>query len=286
MQSKLSTLPRGEFPNFSYVVAGEINNTITDILERHSVILEGLLYSEKEPTWDNFIAPLDEFEDYFEQIWSAISHMHAVCCEDDLRSAYDEVLVKISEYFTKISQNKDLYLKVKDLADSESFSNYSDAQQKIISNQLRDFKLAGVHLDTDKKQQLIELKQLLSQLTTKFEQNIMDATDSFTHVINHEEDLAGIPKMFTDAASNKASQNGLTNSWQFGLDAPTFIAIMSYAEDRSFRELMYRAYISRASDVGPGSNNFDNSQILVDILKLKQQLAVILGFANFAEYSL
>jgi oligopeptidase A len=286
MQTDLLSLPKAKFPDFSCVKAEDINPVINTLLKQHAELLESLLEMNEIPTWDNFIAPLDELEDYFEQIWSAVSHMHAVMCEDDLRLAYEEALGTVSEYFTKVSQNSDVFAKVTKIHESKDFNSYSVAQQKIIENQVRDFKLAGVHLEGDKKQKLLELKQLLSQLTTKFEQNIMDATDSFVYSITNEEDLAGIPDMFIDAAKQKAIQSGSSDRWNFGLDAPTFITILSYAKNRDLREIMYRAYVSRASDVGTNSGNFDNSQIMVDILKVKQQIAQLLGFNNYAEYSL
>lgn len=286
MQTRLANLPNSLFPDFSAVVAKDINPVVEHILQQHAKLLHELLQSDETPNWSNFIAPLDDLEDCFEQIWSAISHMHAVKCEDDLRMAYEEALAKVSEYFTKVSQNADLYHKIQVIADADDFKNYSIAQQKIITNQIRDFKLAGVHLDDAEKHKLLELKQLLSQLTTKFEQNIMDATDSFTHTITDKSELSGIPEMFIDAAREKAKQNGLSDSWQFGIDAPTFITILSYSENRSLRETMYRAYVSRASDISTSGDNFDNSQIMVDILKVKKQIATILGFSSYAEYSL
>jgi oligopeptidase A len=285
METNLLNLPNADFPNFALIKAEDVVIVIDKLLAQNNELLEKLLADENTPTWGNFIVPLDEADDYFARIWSAISHMHAVKCEDDLRAVYEIALAKVSEHYTMVAQNAKLYEKIEKLAAAPEYANYDDAQKKTISNHLRDFRLSGVNLAETKKQHLRELKQTLSQLTMKFEQNIMDATDSFSKLITTAEDLVGIPEMFVNAARIKAERRN-KDGWEFGLDAATVFAVLSYAKHRDFRENIYRAYVSRASDIGSSSGSLDNSQIMVDIIKINQEIANILGFDNYAELSL
>ena len=285
METNLLNLPNTDFPDFALIKSEDVVAVIDKLLAENSDLLEKLLADENTPTWNNFIMTLDEADDYFARIWSAISHMHAVKCEDDLRAVYEIALAKVSEHYTMVAQNEKLYKKIENIASSAEYENYDDAQKKTISNHLRDFRLSGVNLAATKKQHLRELKQTLSQLTIKFEQNIMDATDSFSKLITSVEDLVGIPEMFVNAARIKADRSN-KDGWEFGLDAATVFAVLSYAKQRDFRESIYRAYVSRASDIGSSSSSLDNSQIMVDIIRIKREISNILGFDNYAELSL
>lgn len=273
------------FPNFLAMKPTEVLPVVEQYLAENTALLQTLVASAEEPTWDNFMAPLDEAHDRFEKVWSVISHMHSVCCEDDLRSVYEQAVVIVSDYYTKLGQNRALFQKIEAIAASDTYRTYTTAQQKVIQNNLRDFRLSGVDLPDEKKAQLLALQQTLSQLTMKFEQNIMDATDHFLHYVTDEADLLGIPAPFVEAAATKAKNQG-QRGWCFGLDAPTVFTVLSYAKNRDLRETMYRAYVSRASDAGPQGGSWDNSQIMAEILTVKQDIAQLLGFPHYAALSL
>jgi len=285
MEPALYRIASNTFPDFSVMKAAEVLPVVEQYLTENGALLQTLLANTEEPTWDNFMAPLDEADDRFEKVWSIISHMHSVCCEDELRAVYEQAVVMVSDYYTKLGQNRTLFNKIEAIAASDAYGSYSKAQKKVIQNSLRDFRLSGVDLPEEKKDQLLALQQTLAQLTMKFEQNIMDATDHFSHHVTDKADLAGIPAPFVDAAALKAQSQGVSG-WVFGLDAPTVFTLLSYAQNRTLREIIYRAYVSRASDAGPQGGSWDNSQIMAEILTVKQDIAHILGFSHYAALSL
>lgn len=282
---KLLDLPKADFPNFKLVTTSQIATTVDTMLRRLHEIIFTLLESNEEPTWQNFMSPIDEIDDYFSQIWSAVSHIHSVVCDDEFHEAYEESLLKITDFYSDLSRNEKYYQKIKQLSESTEYSDYSDAQKKIIQNALIDFRLAGVHLDKEVKTKLSDISRKLAVAQNKFEKNILDATYGFSHQVSDINEVSGIPENFIDAAKQLAEKNNF-QGLEFGLDAPTFITIMSYAKSRDLRKTMYQAYVTRASEQGPGAGKWDNSNNMVTILQLRQEKAKVLGFKNFAELSL
>ncbi|BDX08580.1 oligopeptidase A [Planctobacterium marinum] len=236
-------------------------------------------------TWENFVLPIDEVSDRLSKYWSPVSHMNSVVSSDALREAHDSCLPLLSEYYTWLGQHAGLYEAYRQIAQSAQFSTLNEAQQKVVNDALLDFKLSGVALGDEDKKRYAEIQARLSELSSKFSNNVMDATLAFTKHITDESELAGLPDSAKDAAAQAAKEKEL-EGWLFTLDFPSYLPIMTYAENRSLREEMYRAFATRASEVGPNGGEFDNTDIIVETLGLRQELAKLLDFPSYAHYSL
>ncbi len=276
-------------PPFSKIKPEHVEPAIDELLSRNRKLIKNLLDNITDPTninWDNFVQPIEEAEDHLNRAWSPVSHMNSVVNSDALRDAYNACLPKLSDYATEMGQNEDLFNAYNSLKNnSAEFNKLSTAQKKIIDNTLRDFKLSGFDLNNKKKKRFKEIQQQLSQLTTKFEENVLDATHAWTKHITDESQLSGLPETAKAMARQTAKQKE-KQGWLFTLDFPSYFAVMSYADDPGLRYEMYQAFVTRASDQGPNAGDFDNSQVTEDILALRHESAQLLGFANYAERSL
>lgn len=271
-------------PQFQAIEPEQITPALDQILADNRAELKRLL-EQKTFTWKNLMQPLEEMQDRLGNMWSPVRHLHAVKTSEDLRKAYNEVLPKLSDYSTEFSHNLNLYNAIESLSKSAEYEQLSLAQKKVIDNKLRDFRLSGVHLPEAKKKQLAELDKRLSQLTTKFEENVLDATQGWTLVVTDEADLAGIPSHAIEAAKETA-QRQQKEGWVFTLEFPSYYAVSTYADKASLREQMYYAYTTRASDQGPHAGRWDNTEVMNEIMKLRYEMAQLLNFKNYAELSL
>ncbi|MES2217435.1 MAG: M3 family metallopeptidase [Pseudomonadota bacterium] len=279
-------LNQGTLPSFSSIIPEEhIEPAIRQVIAQHRAELITLLSTNKVYTWDNLIKPLDNMEDVLSKAWAPVSHMHAVVESESLRSAYNACLPLLIEYHTEIMQNVTLFEAIQSIADGEEFKQMSHAQQKVIQNELRDFKLAGVNLSPTDKARFAELQKQLSKLQTLFAEHILDATQGWTLHVSDPNAVAGMTAQDLKIAEQTAAQQG-KDGWVFTLEYPSYAAVMKYMENRELRWLMYEAYATRASDQGPNAGRWDNTAIIEDILRLRHELANLLGFPNFAEYSL
>ena len=220
-----------------------------------------------------------------DRMWSPVSHLNAVVNSDALRAAYNEGLPRISEFYTELAQDERLYRAYKMIASSPEFEGLSQAQKKIIENALRDFRLAGVELNGRDKKRFKDIQKELSSLASRFSENVLDATQAWELLITKPEDLAGLPETARASAKQTAEQEG-KRGWKFTLEGPSYSAFMAYADNRELRRKMYEAYVTRASDQGPHAGKWDNGDLIVRIMKLRREAAKLLGFANYAEYSL
>lgn len=276
-------LKQDQLPAFSSIKPAHVEPAIDQILQQNRALVESLLANQDVPSWSNFIEPIEVAEDRLGRAWSPVSHMNAVVNSDELRAAYNACLPKLSEYGTEMGQNEGLYRVYRTL--NESAEDLDDAQRKVLSNALRDFHLSGVDLPADQKQRFKEISQQLSQLTSKFEENLLDATNAWSKLIKDQSELAGLPESALDLAEQTADQRGETG-WMLTLEFPSYFPVITYADNRALREEMYRAYATRGSDQGPDAGTFDNSDIMEQILQLRHEQAQILGFNNYAERSL
>ncbi len=272
-------------PPFSQITAEHVEPAIDILLAENRKTVEQLLAATGEYTWDNLIQPLEDMDDRLSRAWSPVSHMNSVVNSEALRNAYNACLPKLSEYGTEMGQNVRLYQAYKSIRDSGEYRQLDTAQKKVIDNALRDFHLSGVDLPSDKKARYKEIQQQLSKLTTRFEENVLDATQAWTKQIEDESRLAGLPESARAMAKQTAEQKQL-NGWLFTLDFPSYFAVMTYADDRALRSDMHQAYVTRASDQGPNAGKWDNSQVMEDILALRHELAQLLGYQTYAERSL
>lgn len=237
--------------------------------------------AEKTPTYANVVDAMVLFDHRLHCFWAPVSHLNAVKNSDALRPIYEAGLAKLTEYGMEVSQDEGLFRQYETIARSADFKALSPAQKKVIEHALRDFRLSGVALPAKEKAEFKKMETELSDLATRFEQHLMDAIDAWTYHTDDVEELEGLPAHLLEQARVKAKSSGYT----FGLDAPTYMVIMSYAKNRSLREHFYRAFVTRASDLG-ADPAWDNSSLMVEILKLRQAQAKLLGFADYSHYAL
>lgn len=272
-------------PAFSQIKPDQIEAAIDQLLADSRETVERILQELSVPSWDSLVAPLEEMNDRLAKAWSPVSHMNSVVNSDELRDAYNACLPKLSQYWTEMGQHQGLYQAFNQLAESEQFAQLSEAQQKVVNNTLRDFRLSGIALNPEEQQRYAELQQKLSELTTKFSENVMDASDDWSKLLTSESDLAGLPPMALAAAKQMAAAKE-QEGWLVTLDFPSYLATITYADDRELRKEIYTAFSTRASDQGPGEGKWDNTDVISQLLELRLELAQLLGFGNYAEYSL
>ena len=237
------------------------------------------------PTWANTMAKLEELDDELGQFWSPISHLHGVQNTPPLREAYDSAIAPLSLFYSEMAHHQGLYQRIQALADGAGYTDMSQAQQQAIKHALRGFKLAGVHLNQEDKAKYAAISQQLAEKTTAFSNHVLDATQAWHYHTESEAELLGLPDHVLAIAKVTAEKAGFSG-WQLSLDAPIYIAVMTYAQNRNLRETMYEAYVTRASDTGPNAGTYDNSPLMHDIMTLRLDMAVLLGFSNYADYAL
>ena len=270
-------------PLFSKIKPEHVEPAIDHLLAENRRRIEELLDNAEQPSWENLVEPIEEWEDHLERIWSPVSHMNAVTNSEELRAAYNACLPKLSDYGTEMGHNERLFRAYKAVA--QQAKNLDDGQRKELDNALRDFHLSGVDLAPDKKQRFKEISQELSSLTSKYSENVLDASNAWSKRVDDAEVLAGLPQSALDLAKHTAEQRD-EEGWLLTLDFPSFFPVMTYADDPALRREVYQAYQTRASDQGPHAGQFDNSDAMERILALRHEQSQLLGFANYAERSL
>mgnify|MGYP000728024341 CR=1 FL=1 len=277
-------LQNHELPPFDEIQAQHIVPAIEAILDENRRAVDAILKADTF-TYAGLAHSLEELSDRLNKAWSPVSHMNSVVSNDELREAVNYCLPLISEYETELGQNKDLFKAFETLAQSDEFTTLSVAQKKVVNNSLRDFRLYGVALDDTKKAQFAKLSKQLSEITSQFGDNVMDATDAWSKLITDAAELAGLPESALSLAKQAAKSKG-EEGYLLTLDAPSYFPVMVYCENAALRKELSLAITTRASDKGPQAGQFDNSQLMVQILSLRKELAQLLSFSNFAEQSL
>lgn len=273
-----------KLPKFSQLTPKTVAKELDELLQNHRQQLDELLKQEKF-TWENLFSPMQAMSDELSKSWAPVSHINSVLNTADWRKAYNQCLPILTNYFTELGQNKALYAAIQSIKDGEEFDQLDAVQQKIIADDLRDFLLAGVTLEGEKKQRYSEIQQRISELTTKFEENVLDATQAWHFHSEDDAPLKGLPEHTVALAKATAQEKDL-KGYVLTLDVPSYLAVMKYADDSQLREKFYEAFVTRASDKGPNAGEFDNSDVMVNILKLREELSQLLGFENYAQYSL
>ncbi len=275
-------LQDNEFPPFGSIVAAHVEPAVRSILADNRACLQELLGREAY-TWDSLILPLDEMDDRLGQAWSPVGHLNAVQNSPEMREAYNGCLPMLSDYATEIGQNRELFEACESL--QASGEALDPAQQMVLRQALRDFRLAGVALPEDLKERYAELQRRLSDLTSRFSDQVLDATQGWTLHIEDERRLAGVPETGMQILRQAAAQRDKTGC-VLTLDFPAYYAVITHAHDRALREQAYTAYVTRASDQGPQAGCWDNGPLIEEILAARHEKARLLDFANYAEYSL
>ena len=273
-----------ELPPFSKIQPEHVLPAVEQLVADGRARIQQVL-ADGNFDYAHLVQALDEEDDRLGKAFGPAGHLNAVAQNEALRNAYNSCLPLLSEYGTEVGQNAQLCAAYQTLRDSDEWSSLSEAQQKDIENTLRDFRLSGVDLPEDKKAQYMANSKRLSELTSKFSDNTLDATQAWTKHISDEAELDGLPDSAKAGAADRAKADG-KDGWLLTLDAPVFIAVMSHCKNAELRKEMYVAWTTKASDQGPQAGQFDNSAIMDEILKLRHDQAQLLGFANFAEESL
>jgi oligopeptidase A len=276
----LSALPR-----YASIQAEHVVPAMQQVLDDNRADIQRLLDTAKPYAWDNFARPLEDLNDRLNRVWGPISHLHSVNDSEALRAAYNACLPLLSAYSTELSHNRALFEAYQAIKDSPDYANLTPAQRKSIDNELRDFHLGGVDLPADKKARYKDISEQLSTLTSKFAQNLLDATHAWKKHITDENALPGLPDSIKQTVRQTAEDEGL-EGWLLTLDAPVYMPVMNYCDNRALREEMYRAFFTRASELGPNAGEFDNSPLIEQILELRYEIAQLLGFESYADYSL
>jgi len=270
-------------PKFNDIRPEHVSPAIDSLLTEGRALIEQLAKASETSDWQNFVQPIENYSEKLSRSWGPVGHMNAVVNTPELREAYNDNLAKLTDFYSDLSQDERLYNKYKAIQSSAGYSKLSRAQQKIIDNEVRGFKLGGAELPAAEKVRFKEIAEQLSKLGSKFEENILDNTNDFKHLVATAEELGGLPEDALQAAAEAAKAEG-KNGYLFTLHFPSYMPVMQYCENRALRETLYRAYATRASEFS--KTEWDNTHLIADLLKLKREEAQLLGFNNYAELSL
>ena len=271
-------------PPFQKILPEHVEEAIDSTLKENREELI-LLLEKQNKNWKEVIDPLEEMNDRLSQRWSPVSHLNAVMNNEGLRKAYNGCLPKLSEYATELGQNLNLFNIYKDISEGNEYQQLNEAQKKVVENALRDFRLSGINLDESSKKRYGEIKKRLSELNSKFSENVLDATQAWEKHIINEEELSGMPPSALDNAKQLAEQKN-KSGFIINLEFPSYMPLMSYCDNRALRQEVHLAYVTRASELTSGENSFDNKANMNEILELRYELSTLLGFNNYAELSL
>ncbi len=288
-------------PRFAEFKPEAVTPAVDQLLADCRAAVERAMDAATPAEWDAFVNPLDDANEKLGRAWGQVSHLHSVMDSPELREVYNANLPKITIYYAELGQNAALFNKFKALAASDGFAALNAAQKKIVENELRDFRLGGAELPDAQKARFMDLQEELAQLSAKFEENLLDATNAYALFIDNAAELAGVPDDEL-AAMRQAAEADAKPGWKVTLHMPSYLPVMQYADNRALRETLYRAYVTRASEFPPattsgdkppaatpgdkGEAKWDNTPLIAQILRLRREAAGLLGFKSYAEVSL
>ncbi|MCP5249280.1 MAG: M3 family metallopeptidase [Candidatus Accumulibacter sp.] len=270
-------------PRFDAIAPSDVQPAISRLLDDCRALIERLTSDPRAATWDNFAAPLSDGLEPLSRAWGIVGHLHSVNDVPAWRDAYNRLLPEVTRFYAEVGQNLQLFARYKAIAESSEYAGLSAARRRIVDNELRDFRLAGAELPEDRKPRFQAIAEELSQLSAKFSENLLDATNAFTELVTDQAELAGLPDDVRQAAREAAASDG-HSGWKFTLHMPSYLPVMQYADSRRLRAAMYRAYATRAAEFGAAE--LDNTPLIRRILLLRREEAQMLGYGNFAEVSL
>ncbi len=272
-------------PPFSAIKPEHVVPAVQAALDDCRAAVEKTVAQGAPYTWDNLVQPLAEVDDRLGRLFSPVSHLNSVKNSPELREAYEQTLPLLSEYSTWVGQHEGLYQAYRNLKEGDSYAALSVAQKKAVDNALRDFELSGIGLSKEKQKRYGEIAARLSELGSKYSNNVLDATMGWSKLITDESELSGLPESALAAAKAQAEAKE-QDGWLLTLDIPSYLPVMTYCDNQALREEMYRAYSTRASDQGPNAGKWDNSEVMAETLALRHELAQLLGFDSYANKSL
>ncbi|ALU88487.1 oligopeptidase A (OPDA) protein [Herbaspirillum rubrisubalbicans M1] len=272
------------YAQFDAIKPEHVTPALDKLLADASRLVTELEAPMTEVTWDNFVEPLESATEKLGRAWSVVGHLNAVMDTPALRATYNENQPRLVEFWTALGQNLALFEKYKALQASPAFASLSAARRKVVDNAVRDFRLSGAELPEEKKERFAEIQEKQAMLTTRFSENVLDATNDFGLFVEDEAELSGLPADVKQAARAAAEKDGKPG-YKFTLHFPSYFPVLQYADNRALREQIYRANATKASELG-AKPEWDNSANIDQILQLRKEEAQLLGYANFAEVSL
>ena len=288
MNNPLLTMGR-DLPDYASIRPEHIEPAISTLLSKAGEALEIATLETTPATWESLVEPLQNSTEEFGRAWGVINHLNSVADSPKLREAHSAMLPKVTAFWSAFAQNLDLFEQYRKLRESSDFSKLNPAQQKVIEHALRDFKLGGAELPDADKPRFAKIQEDLASLCKSFSDHVLDATDAFLHHVSDAEELAGLPQDVIDSAAHLASEKGLSG-WAFSLHFPSYYPVAQFSSNQALRKLLYQAYVTRASELGitfgQGKTEWDNTSLMLDILKLRQEEAHMLGLPNYAALSL
>ena len=274
-------------PRFDAIKPEHVTPAIDSLIAEANAVVAQLEAPMDDVTWDT-LAPLDEVGERLGRAWGVVGHLNHVVDTPELRATYNENQPKVVEFSTALGQNEALFAKYKQLRASAAFDALSDTRKRIVENALRDFRLGGAELAEDKKARFAEIQEQQSQLSTRFSENVLDATNDYKLFVDNEGELAGLPDDVKAAAKAAAERDGKTG-WLFTLHFPSYFPILQFSTNRALRETIYRATATKASDAGQMFTDvakWDNTSNIVKLLQLRNEEAKMLDYGSFADISL
>ncbi len=284
MKQQNPLLDFNDLPKFAAILPEHVAPAIDTLLEMNRAVIAQLENSTEPVSWENFVEPLENATEQLGRAWGVVGHLNAVVDTPELRAAYNENQPKITEFWTELGQNLALFDKYKALHTNVSFASLPPARKTIVTNAIRDFRLSGAELDEDKKLRYAEIQEKTAALSTKFSENVLDATNDYNLIVENLDELAGLPEEVLQAAKSAAEKEG-ESGYKFTLHFPSYFPILQYADQRALRETIYRANATKASELG-AKPEWDNTAIINELLALRKEESVLLGYKNFAEVSL
>jgi oligopeptidase A len=270
-------------PRFGEIQPEHVTPAVDQLLAENRALVERAATAAEPPTWDAFVAPIDDANERLSRAWGQVGHLNAVMNSPQLREVYNANLPRVTQYYTELSQDERLYAKFKALRAAGEYGRLGAEQRRIIDNELRDFRLGGAELAPEQKARFKAIRARLDELSSRFNDNVLDATNAFSHVVTDPAEVAGIPADVLEAA-RAAARAEAKEGWKLTLHMPSYLPVMQYADHRPLRERMYQAYVTRASELG--KPEWDNTPFIAEILQLRKEAAQLLGFESYAAFSL
>ena len=274
-------------PRFDVIQPADVYPAISQLLKEARAEVERLLDPKVPATWNDFAQPLQDNLERLSRAWGIVGHLHSVNDIPPWREAYNAMLPEVTRFYAELGQNLELFKRYQAMAASAEFATLSPARQRILQNEIRDFRLSGAELPDSEKPRFQALQERLSQLAAKFSENLLDATNAFQLDVTNEAELNGLPSDAKAAAKAAADKAGISG-WRFSLQAPSYLPVMQYASHRPLRAKMYRAYAVRASEFADCASQpeWNNDALINEILKLRSEMAQMLGYDSYAQVSL
>ena len=278
-----------DLPRFATIRPEHVTPALDALLAAAKAAVERASAPGTPATWEDVIDPVETATEPLSRAWGVVGHLNAVADTPELRAAHAENLPRVTEFWSSVGQNLALYEKYKAIAAGDAYANLSAARKKILDNALRDFRLSGAELPEDLKPRFAQLQEQQATLAKAFSDHVLDATNAYAYFVDDRTQLSGLPEDAVEAAHHAAAKDGKPG-WKFTLHFPSYFPVMQYADHRPMREAMYRAYVTRASELGveygSGKPEWDNTANMAEQLKLRAEEASMLGYRNFAEVSL